>query len=85
MWYTVVLLGTLLSWASAQLQAPGPRAPHLLQGRPFQALPHRELYARQLPEPFAYSGSLYHQPGLQYQQYYDATPQYVASYPYVSS
>lgn len=60
--------------------------PHLLQGRPFQALPHRALYARQIPEPYAYQGSLYqHNPLAVQQQYpfpnYDAQ---FAQYPYVS-
>lgn len=60
--------------------------PHLLQGRPFQALPHRALYARQIPDQFAYQGSLYqHNPLAVQQQYpftnYDAQ---FAQYPYVS-
>lgn len=58
------------------------QAAHLLQGRPFQTLPHRDLYARQIPEPYALSGALY--TPTQYQYYDTPAPAAYASYPYVS-
>lgn len=51
-------------------------AAHLPQGRPFQTLPHRALYARQIPEPFGYTATLYQPPSY---SFYDA-PQYVPTH-----